>query len=92
MRQSKGVIEELRAYRGYFVTTSRFTAEAIESSGKSDPVRLVEAGESSSDLFRTEHGELETSGRFGRLVPPRKSGAPVPTLPFIPIKGFPSRP
>lgn len=45
VQQFKGVIEEQRAFRGYFVTTSRFTAEAIESAGKSDRVRLVDGAE-----------------------------------------------
>lgn len=45
IQQFKGVIEEQRAYRGYFVTTSRFTAEAIESAEKSDRVHLIDGAE-----------------------------------------------
>ncbi len=42
IQQFKGVIEEQAALRGYFVTTSRFTDEAIESARKSDRVVLVD--------------------------------------------------
>lgn len=45
VQQFKGVIEEQRAFRGYFVTTSRFTAEAIESAGKSDRILLIDGSE-----------------------------------------------
>lgn len=42
VQQFKGVLEEQRAYRGYFVTTCRFTAGASESAGKNDRLRLVD--------------------------------------------------
>lgn len=42
VQQFKGVIEEQRAYRGYFVTTSRFTSGAAESADKNDRLRLVD--------------------------------------------------
>lgn len=45
IQQFKGVIEEQRAFRGYFVTTSRFTNEAVESAAKSDRIRLVNGEE-----------------------------------------------
>jgi hypothetical protein len=45
IQQFKGVIEEQRAYRGYFVTTSRFTDEATESASKSDCIVLVDGNE-----------------------------------------------
>lgn len=45
IQQFKGVIEEQRAYRGYFVTTSRFTDEATESAAKSDRILLVDGNE-----------------------------------------------
>ncbi len=41
IQQFKGVIEEQRAFRGYFVTTSNFTREAIESAAKSNRIQLV---------------------------------------------------
>ena len=41
IQQFKGVIEEQRAFKGYFVTTSRFTNEAAESAAKSDRILLV---------------------------------------------------
>ncbi len=48
IQQFKGVIEERKAFRGYFVTTSRFTQEAIACAAQSDRVRLIEG----SDLVR----------------------------------------
>ena len=42
IQQFKGVIEEQKAFRGYFVTTSRFTDEAHESSSKSERIVLVD--------------------------------------------------
>ncbi|WP_437225056.1 restriction endonuclease [Planctomicrobium sp. SH661] len=45
IQQFKGVIEEQRAFRGYFVTTSRFTNEATESAAKSDRICLVNGSE-----------------------------------------------
>jgi restriction system protein len=45
IQQFKGVIEEQRAFRGYFVTTSRFTGEAAESAAKSDRIHLVDGRE-----------------------------------------------
>jgi len=45
IQQFKGVIEEQRAFRGYFVTTSRFTGEAAESAAKSDRIRLIDGNE-----------------------------------------------
>ncbi|PKU22785.1 restriction endonuclease [Telmatospirillum siberiense] len=41
IQQFKGVIEENQALRGYFVTTSAFTAEATRSAKASDKVALV---------------------------------------------------
>lgn len=45
IKQFKGVVEEQGAFRGYFVTTSRFTNEATESAAKSDRIRLVDGAE-----------------------------------------------
>jgi len=42
IQQFKGVIEEQSALRGYVVTTSRFTDEAIESAEKSAKIVLVD--------------------------------------------------
>ncbi|MEI8397373.1 MAG: restriction endonuclease [Rhodospirillaceae bacterium] len=41
VQQFKGVIEENGASKGYLVTTSSFTAGAIESAGKSDKLILI---------------------------------------------------
>jgi len=45
IQQFKGVIEEHQALRGYFVTTSRFTAEAQGSAALSDRLVLVDGEE-----------------------------------------------
>ncbi|MES2791592.1 MAG: restriction endonuclease, partial [Planctomycetota bacterium] len=45
IQQFKGVIEEQRAFKGYFVTTSRFTDEARESAAKSDRILLIDGNE-----------------------------------------------
>lgn len=45
IQQFKGAIEETEAWRGYFVTTSRFTAAALESAELSDKLVLVEMNE-----------------------------------------------
>ena len=45
IQQFKGVIEEQRAFKGYVVTTSRFTDEAKESAEKSDRILLVDGNE-----------------------------------------------
>jgi restriction system protein len=42
IQQFKGVIEENDAWRGYFVTTSRFTQDAHESAEVSQKLMLVE--------------------------------------------------
>lgn len=42
VQQFKGVIEEQGATHGYFVTTSRFTADAVDSAAKSDRIGLVD--------------------------------------------------
>lgn len=42
IQQFKGVIEEQNAYRGYVVTTARFTEEAIESAALSEKIALVD--------------------------------------------------
>ncbi|WP_035660795.1 restriction endonuclease [Bradyrhizobium sp. Ec3.3] len=42
IQQFKGVIEEHCALRGYVVTTSSFTDEAIESAGRSEKIGLVD--------------------------------------------------
>jgi len=42
VREFKGVIEENGAARGYLVTTSRFTADAVASAGKSDCLLLID--------------------------------------------------
>lgn len=42
IQQFKGVVEEQKAFRGYIVTTSRFTVEASESAAKSDRIILVD--------------------------------------------------
>jgi len=41
IQQFKGVIEENEAWRGYVVTTSSFTNEAIESAAKNDKIMLI---------------------------------------------------
>lgn len=41
IQQFKGVIEENEAWRGYVVTTSSFTNEAIESAAKNDKIILI---------------------------------------------------
>jgi len=41
----KGVIEEQKALKGYFVTTSRFTSEASESAKQSTKITLVDGDE-----------------------------------------------
>lgn len=43
IQQFKGVVEENGAARGYIVTTSSFTAEAIESAAMTDKIVLVDA-------------------------------------------------
>ena len=43
VQQFKGVIEENGAWRGYVVTTSAFTAEAIDSANKNERLVLVDA-------------------------------------------------
>lgn len=48
IQQFKGVIEGQKAFRGYFVATSRFTQEAIDSAAQSDRIRLIDG----SDLVR----------------------------------------
>lgn len=42
VQQFKGVIEENEAWRGYIVTTSRFTLDAINSAAQSEKVVLVD--------------------------------------------------
>ena len=42
IQQFKGVIEEQQAFRGYVVTTSRFTDEARESANQSERIVLVD--------------------------------------------------
>ena len=42
VQQFKGVVEENQAYRGYIVTTSGFTREAIESAKLNDKLVLVD--------------------------------------------------
>ena len=42
VQQFKGVIEEQKAYRGYIVTTSRFTEEARSSAEQNDRIRLID--------------------------------------------------
>ncbi|MGM4991847.1 restriction endonuclease [Tardiphaga sp. 841_E9_N1_2] len=42
VQQFKGVIEEHNAWRGYIVTTSKFTEEAISSAALSEKVELVD--------------------------------------------------
>ncbi len=41
LQQFKGVIEETRAFKGYMVTTSRFTLDASKSAEMSDKIALV---------------------------------------------------
>ena len=41
VQQLKGVVEETGAFRGYLVTTSRFTGEAQESASQSNRIMLV---------------------------------------------------
>jgi restriction endonuclease Mrr len=41
LQQFKGVIEETQAFRGYMVTTSRFTLDAAKSAEMSDKIALV---------------------------------------------------
>jgi restriction system protein len=45
IQQFKGVVEEQGALRGYVVTTSRFTDEAIESAEKSPRIVLVDCNQ-----------------------------------------------
>jgi HJR/Mrr/RecB family endonuclease len=45
VQQFKGVIEEQHAYRGFLVSTSRFTREASQSAEKSNRVVLVDGDE-----------------------------------------------
>lgn len=45
IQQFKGVIEENEAWRGYVVTTSSFTNEAIESAAKNDKIILIGVSE-----------------------------------------------
>lgn len=45
VQQFKGVIEEQAALKGYFITSSRFTGEAIESATKSSRLVLVDGTE-----------------------------------------------
>ncbi|RLS41628.1 MAG: restriction endonuclease [Planctomycetota bacterium] len=45
VQQFKGVIEEQRAFRGYIVTTSRFTEEAKESAAKSSRIILIDGND-----------------------------------------------
>lgn len=45
IQQFKGVIEENLAWRGYVVTTSYFTDEAIESAGKNSSLELIALNE-----------------------------------------------
>lgn len=42
IQQLKGVIEENNAWRGYIVTTSKFTQNAIESAALNDKIALVD--------------------------------------------------
>ena len=42
VQQFKGVVEENGAWRGYIVTTSSFSEEAVESAAMNDRVRLVD--------------------------------------------------
>jgi restriction endonuclease Mrr len=42
VQQFKGVIEEQKAYRGYILTTSRFTDEAKSSAQQNDRIRLID--------------------------------------------------
>ena len=57
IQQFKGVIEEQKALRGYVVTTSRFTEEAIESAQQSPRIVLVD----SSRLCDWHHGQFSLS-------------------------------
>lgn len=45
IQQFKGVIEEQKALRGYIVTTSRFTQQAVESAAQSKKTVLVDGHE-----------------------------------------------
>ena len=45
IQQFKGAIEETEAWRGYFVTTSRFTTAALDSAELSIKLVLVEMNE-----------------------------------------------
>jgi len=42
IQQFKGVIEENEAWRGYIVTTSQFTKEAIDSASKNSKLHLID--------------------------------------------------
>jgi restriction system protein len=57
IQQFKGVIEEQQAFRGYFVTTSRFTDEAHESAEKSNRIVLVDGAK----LIDWHHGRFPLS-------------------------------
>ena len=52
VQQLKGVVEETEAFRGYMVTTSRFTREARESAGQSPRIVMVDL-----DALVSWHGE-----------------------------------
>lgn len=45
VQQFKGVVEENQAWRGYIVTTSGFTKDAVESAQKNEKLVLVDMGE-----------------------------------------------
>jgi predicted type IV restriction endonuclease len=45
IQQFKGVIEENNAWRGYIVTTSYFTKNAIDSASKSNKLKLIDITE-----------------------------------------------
>jgi restriction system protein len=45
VQQFKGVVEEQGAYRGYIITSSFFTQEAVTSAGMSDKIRLIDIDE-----------------------------------------------
>ncbi|MCX5880669.1 MAG: restriction endonuclease [Deltaproteobacteria bacterium] len=59
IQQFKGVIEEQCAIKGYFVTTSRFTQEAIESATKSSRIILIDGEE----LIKWHKGNLNENNR-----------------------------
>lgn len=77
VQKLKGVIEENNAFRGYLVTTSRFTAQARESGGLNGRLVLVDM----DDVICWHMAPPPTSlieGGSGRPRPPGRGAGPRP--------------